>query len=199
MRRHLKSGQGGGRALVTAQPCDGGHRVNLAGDILSVIDLRSFSSIWYWIVLAVTWSTASHWVLGVPYDIIQRARRQGGQAQQDLYDILRVNVTRLIYFADEAGPWAIGLLLFLLTILATLALWYRVELAQAVLFLALPMTIVGLLSVRTARRMMNLSPEGDALYRMLQRHRMAVQAVGMAAIFVTAMYGMWHNLDVTAF
>jgi hypothetical protein len=173
--------------------------LDLAGDILKVIDLRSFSSIWYWIVLAVTWSTASHWVLGVPYDIIQRARRQGGQAEQDLYDILRVNVTRILYFTSEAGPWAMGVLTFLLTILATLAIWYRIELAQAVLFLAVPMTIVGLISVASARALYAASPEGDALYRALHRHRLKVQAVGMTAIFVTAMYGMWHNLDVTAF
>ncbi|MEM9756043.1 MAG: component of SufBCD complex, partial [Pseudomonadota bacterium] len=31
-----------------------------------VIDLRSFSNLWYWIVLAVFWSSASHWGLGVP-------------------------------------------------------------------------------------------------------------------------------------
>lgn len=173
--------------------------MDLAGDILSVIDLRSFSSIWYWIVLAVTWSTASHWVLGVPYDIIQRARRQGGQAQQDLYDILRVNVTRILFFASEAGPWAIGVLMFLLTILSTLAIWYGMELAQGILFIAVPMTLVGVISVHSAQRLFDQSPEDEALFRALHLHRLKVQAVGMFSIFVTALYGMWHNLDVTAF
>jgi len=36
--------------------------------IFELIDMRSFSNLWYWIVLSVLWSTMSHWVLGVPFD-----------------------------------------------------------------------------------------------------------------------------------
>jgi hypothetical protein len=49
-------------------------------NVFEVIDMRSFSSLWYWIALAVMWSSASHYVLGVPFDLVQRARRRGGQA-----------------------------------------------------------------------------------------------------------------------
>ena len=59
--------------------------------IFDLIDLRSFSNLWYWIALAVAWSSASHWVLGIPYDMVLRARRMGGQAEQDLTDITRVD------------------------------------------------------------------------------------------------------------
>ncbi len=55
--------------------------------------MRSFSNLWYWIALAVTWSTASHWVLGVPFDMVLRARRHGGDAERDLEDMVRVNVS----------------------------------------------------------------------------------------------------------
>jgi hypothetical protein len=43
--------------------------------VTEVIDLRSFSNLWYWIVLAILWSSLSHWTLGVPYHIVTRARR----------------------------------------------------------------------------------------------------------------------------
>ena len=54
-----------------------------------MIDMRSFSNLWFWIALAVMWSTTSHWVLGVPFDMVIRAARaetkgEGSQAQQDL-------------------------------------------------------------------------------------------------------------------
>ena len=68
--------------------------------LLDVIDARSFSNLWFWTVLAVVWSSASHWVLGVPYDVLLRARRQGGQALIDLEDIVRVNVNRILYTAN---------------------------------------------------------------------------------------------------
>ncbi|MEC7258626.1 MAG: component of SufBCD complex, partial [Pseudomonadota bacterium] len=45
--------------------------------IFELIDMRSFSNLWFWIALAVTWSTTSHWVLGVPFDMVNRARRNG--------------------------------------------------------------------------------------------------------------------------
>jgi hypothetical protein len=35
----------------------------LTGTALYVIDMRSFSSIWYRIAIAVLWSTMSQWVL----------------------------------------------------------------------------------------------------------------------------------------
>jgi hypothetical protein len=47
--------------------------------VFEVIDMRSFSNLWYWIALAVLWSSTSHWVLGVPFDMIQRARRRAGR------------------------------------------------------------------------------------------------------------------------
>ena len=145
--------------------------MDLASDILKVIDLRSFSSVWYWMVLAVVWSSASYFVLGVPFDLIQRARRKGGQDQQDLYDVLRVNVTRILTLSAESGAWALGGASFVLTILLVLAVWYQIELAQSIVLIAIPLALVGLLSLLTARRLFATSPEGEALYRVLHRHR----------------------------
>ena len=46
--------------------------------------------------MAVIWSTASHWVLGVPYDMVYRARREQGQALDDLETLVRINVDRML-------------------------------------------------------------------------------------------------------
>ncbi|PRY21475.1 hypothetical protein CLV78_10988 [Aliiruegeria haliotis] len=159
-----------------------------------VIDLRSFSNLWYWIVLAVVWSSSSHWVLGVPYDMVSRARRLGGQAEEDLHDLVRINVNRILYIIDTAGYLLVGFAFFLLTTLALLGFVYWVEFAQAVFLLALPMSGVFALSVRTARRIR--AADGEGLYHMLQVHRFITQVIGMGAIFVTAFWGMWQNLTL---
>ncbi len=86
--------------------------------VFELIDMRSFSNLWFWIALAVMWSTASHWVIGVPYDLVLRARRQGGQAETDLEDLVRVNVNRLLYVARVSGLWLLGFGCFFLTALA---------------------------------------------------------------------------------
>ena len=56
-----------------------------------------------WIALAVVWSSASHWVLGVPFDMVMRARRVGGQAEADLEDIARINVSRIASGVPHGG------------------------------------------------------------------------------------------------
>jgi uncharacterized membrane protein (Fun14 family) len=172
------------------------HRLNLYQILFERIDMRSFSNLWYWIMLAVMWSSASHWVLGVPFDLITRARRQGGELQADLETMVRINTERMLFIARTSGVWSVGFMFFLLTTLCVLAGYYRVEFAQAVLLLLLPMTILALMSLRTAGLIEAGENTGDALHRRLTRHRMSTQALGMVSIFVTSLFGMWVNLYV---
>ena len=163
--------------------------------LFELIDMRSFSNLWYWIALATVWSMASHWVLGVPFDMLVRARRRGGQALQDFEDMVRVNITRLLYIDGTAGLWVTGLTLFALGSLGTLAFWYWIEFAQALFFILAPMSIVGALSLRTARRIAARGEGGTALFAPMIRHRIAVQGIGMVSIFVTAIWGMARNMS----
>ena len=169
------------------------------GTVFEVIDMRSFSNLWYWIGLAVMWSSVSHRIMGVPWDLIQRARRHGEQTHRDVQDLVRINVNRLIYVADVSGAWALTLVSALLTALAILAFWYWVEFAQALILLVFPLTIVFALSLRTARRIAVEGLEAESLYPRLQRLRLMVQGLGMISIFVTAMFGMYQNLYTGGF
>lgn len=173
--------------------------MDLYQTILEVIDMRSFSNLWFWIALAVVWSSASHWVLGVPYDMVLRARRQGEQAQIDLEDMVRINVNRLLYITQVSGMWILGFTCFFLTMLFTLAVFYNFEFAQAVLLLAFPLSLVAVLSVSTAQQIHEESATGDLLYRRLARHRLYTQIIGIVSIFVTSIWGMYQNLYVGPF
>lgn len=164
--------------------------------VFELIDMRSFSNLWFWIVLAVLWSSTSHWVLGVPFDMITRARKQGGEAAEDLHQLVAINIRRLLYIARMAGVWLIALGAFFFTTLAVLGFVYRVEFAQAVFLLMLPMGLVFSLSLSAAQQIMVEEMEGDVLYRRLVRHRLTTQAIGMVSIFVTSLWGMWQNMQV---
>jgi len=170
--------------------------LNWTQTVFEVIDMRSFSNLWFWIALAVVWSSASHWVLGVPFDMITRARKEGGEAQQDLELMVRIYVDRLLYIGRVSGLWLLGFVCFLLTTLAVLGFAYGVEFAQAVFLIAAPMTAVGMLSMATAMAIEAEGPTGEALHKRLIRHRQFTQLIGMLAIFVTAMWGMYQNLAV---
>lgn len=164
--------------------------------IFELIDMRSFSNLWYWIALAVLWSSVSHWVLGVPFDMVQRARRHKGQAISDLEDMVRINVDRMLYIADTGGLFIAAFGSAMLTALAILGWWYLVEFAQALFLLVFPMTFVGILTLRSARIIRQSASTGEDLFRILSRHRFWTQLVGVIAIFITALWGMYQNMAV---
>lgn len=164
--------------------------------IFEVIDTRSFSSLWFWIMLALIWSRTSHRVMGVPFDMVARARKHGGDAMTDLEDMVRINVNRMMFILRVSGMWILGLTCFLLTALGVLAFWYGIEIAQAVFLLGFPLAVVGALSLYAAYRISADMPSGAALCRRIVTLRFATQTVGMISIFVTAMYGMYRNLSV---
>ena len=171
-----------------------GPGVDLIDFLTEMIDLRSFSNLWYWIGLAVLWSSASHWVLGVPFDLIARAGRKGGQAGVDLELAVGVQVRRALHIADTAGNFLIAFVFFVLTVLVLLGFLYEVEFAQAVFLMMCPMSLVGALNLRSARQIVAQELSGDALRKLLLRTRLKVQMLGSVSIFVTACWGMYQNL-----
>lgn len=163
-----------------------------------LIDLRSFSNLWFWIALAVTWSTVSHWIIGVPIDMVHRARKHGGQTLQDLEDLARVHVNRRMFIVRMSGVWILGLACFGLSTLAVLGFGFAIEFAQALFLLGFPMSLVSLLSLRTASLIEREEARGEALCKRLIACRLQIQLIGVVSIFVTALWGMYQNLHIGA-
>lgn len=168
-------------------------------ELFELIDMRSFSNLWFWIALAVVWSSASHWILGVPFDMVARARRNAhGAAQEDLQLMVQVNVKRILLIAELSGLLIFGIACFVMTGLVLLGWLYAVELAQAIFLLTFPICIVALLGLRTAQRISDTAPEVGELCRILTRHRLTTQLIGTVSIFITAVWGMYQNLSIGA-
>lgn len=167
--------------------------------IFSTIDLRSFSSIWFWIAVAVAWSNTAHFILGVPFDMVQRARRHGGTVMADLEALTMIQVRRRLQIVRSGGVWLVAFWSAVLTTLAMLGFAYGHELAQALTLLLLPLSLAAWLSVRLAARFDAAPPTGPALTRALTLHRLLIQAIGLLAILVTTMWGSWFNLTLRMF
>lgn len=193
---YLKGGNHRSATLMSRNIEAGDAGLNWYDAVFEVIDMRSFSNLWYWIGLAVIWSTVSHWVIGVPYDVVQRARNKGGQAEVDLEDLVRINCNRLLYIGRVSGLWILMFGCAAITALFILGFWYDVEFAQALFLLVLPLSLIGLLSMSTARLITDEGSSGDLLQKRLIRHRIYTQFIGMMSVFVTAMWGMFQNLAV---
>jgi len=175
--------------------------LSLTQTIFDLIDMRSFSNLWYWIALAVTWSSASHWVLGVPYDLILRARRKGGGSAQDMRDLLRINITRMQLIVRDGGLVLTVFVSFVLSTMAILGFGYDLEFFQAVVLILGPLTLVGIMSLRAARGLSSLLQDDttgtELLVRRLLRHRIKVQLLGVLSITLTAFWGMFQNFNIS--
>ncbi len=167
--------------------------------VFELIDMRSFSNLWFWLALAAIWSSATHYVLGAPYDMVPRAARLGGQSERDLDELVRIRISRLLHIADVSGIWLVALLAAALSGLLILGFWYDVEFAQATFLIGAPMTIVQLHALSTARLIEMADLRGAALRDRLSRHRHLTQAIGIVSIFVTAIWGMYRNMSVGPF
>lgn len=174
--------------------------MTLTEAILRLLDSRSFSSPWYWIALAALWLTAGHWVLGVPYGMVIRARRRGGAEEQDFRDLLKLNVRRLSASTRRSGPLAAGAAGFALTVLGLLGFAHGIEFCQALFLILFPLSIVALLRLRMAAALAPILHAGPAdaelLAQKISWHRFHVQLIGAVAITVTAFWGMLRNLGV---
>jgi hypothetical protein len=165
---------------------------------LDVIDLRSFSSIWYWLLVGTVWTRVMHAPMGVPVDLARRAARGGAAARADLLSLVRIEA-RARRDADRAlGPWRAAAWSFLLTSLAVLAAYHRIEIALAALLVLAPLAVVRWLSTRMARGLADMPADADSILPRLARLRWQVQAVGVAAVFFSAVVGMIHSLAVPA-
>lgn len=160
------------------------------------VDLSTFSSIWYWLAVAVTWATVSHWILGVPFDMILNSSRYGAQATADLERAVDINARRLTSIMDLAGIWVVGFLAFVLAGLGAMGFIYMFEFAQGIFLLMFPLVFVWMINLRAARQFQQEMPEGKLLSRRLFRMRVWIQCVAVVSIFVTAVYGMYFNTSV---
>jgi hypothetical protein len=168
------------------------------GNVFSLIDTRSFASLWFWIVVAVAWSSVTHNALGVPFDMVLRARRKGGVHLDDLETMVALQVRRRQIILGTSGSALVALWAAGLTALAILGFGYRIELAQALSLLFLPWTLVAILRARLMTRLLSQDLQAEALCKALTWHRAVVQAIGLAAILITTLWGMWFNLNVRA-
>ena len=164
--------------------------------VFELIDTRSFTSMWYWIILAIFWSMVSHFVLGVPFDLVQRAvRADEAESWKDLETLTQINARRLYVIGKNVGIGVAAGAAFVLTVLFILGFVYWVEFCQALFFLLFPFTVVSLISQRTARIVIERGPVRMELARHLRRQRLITQIIGMISIFITAFWGVFKAME----
>ena len=157
--------------------------LTLIGEFLS---FSTFSSVWYWIFLAIAWSSRTHWTIGVPFDSIVRADKLGGTWESDLDAIAHAMSARFALLAGQGGPWIIGIAAFFLTGLITASVLTENEMVRGLTALALPMAIVEFGDVRLALRIHRTGLLGHDLRRAIVWRRFLNQVTGLFSLTLAA-------------
>lgn len=167
--------------------------------IFDLIELRAFSSVWYWILVALIWTRAINAPLGVPLDLLRLAESGDDQAQRDLEARTEIELRRRTGAGNLAPVWQVALWAFVLSVLTLSAGVYGIEVAQALLLLAAPLALVALTVARTGRVLLVMQVTGAELRRRLFGLKLRVQVIGLLAVFVSAIWGMYFNLSAYIF
>jgi hypothetical protein len=163
--------------------------------IARIITLDTFSNVWYWAAVVVSWAVACHWLIGVPFDMLVRARRGTDREMADLEAMVDINVRRIVWFQEIGGAGFAALAAFFLAGTGLLAIGYRFELAIGVLILSVPLFVVLLLNLRLALALNAKPLKGRDLLARLLRVRLWTQAIAAVSLFVTSGFGMAYAIE----
>ncbi|QPH54331.1 hypothetical protein [Pontivivens ytuae] len=169
------------------------------GDVVrNFIDFDSFSSLWYWIFMALAWTSRTHWTIGVPFDAIIRADRRGPPWEEHVDVIAHAMAARFHLFVRRGGAWVVGVTTFALTAVGTAALLFGNEFAQAIFAVALPMVIAEAGDVRLALRIHDEQLSGYELRRAIVWRRFLNQATGLFSILLASAFATFQFLQQAA-
>lgn len=125
-------------------------------ELLALLDTRSFSSLWFWLFVVAIWGDVGRRVLGVPTDVIRRARAEPyGYGGLLLLDWLTLTSPRWQMGRIE-GLLLLALAGFGLTSLLLLGFVYGLEMAQAISLIGVPLALLFALRLWLAQRVLPL-------------------------------------------
>ena len=178
--------------------------------LIEALDTRSFSSLWYWLLLTITWTWVSRGALGIPPELVRSLSRPGTATADDatplrLLDWVSLVAPRWQLMRDD-GVVLLGVASFILSMLAGLGFLYGLELAQALLLLVGPLMLLGWLRLRLAARLRATLAEAEAgrlsveeaasrIARRITAHMRATLALSALAVATAAIWGtIWLAL-----
>jgi hypothetical protein len=145
----------------------------------------SFQSIWYWVLHVVVWTLACYRTLGVPHDLLLRARRVP-EVSARVDTLAQLTSERVGGIYDALGvPIAAGLG-FLLAGLFALGFGTGIETAQAAFAIVLPLVVINYSKLRLALAVRRHGIAGPRLVLALARRRVWHQLIAVVAILGAA-------------
>ena len=151
--------------------------------MIETLAAASFLSIWYWVLHAVVWTLACYRTLGVPLDMLHRARRAPETAAR-VDALAHLASARIGAVHDLLGVPIAALAGFTLATLFVIGFGLGLEAARAALLLLLPLAVIGYSKLRLALAVRRRGLDGAELVLALARRRVWHQFIAVLAMCV---------------
>ena len=145
----------------------------------------SFLSPWYWVLHVVVWILACYRTLGVPLDMLVRARREPEVAAR-VDQLAHLACERVGGLYDRLGVPLAALAGFLLAGVFAMGFLSGIETAQAAFAILLPLGAIVYSKLRLALAVRRKRMAGPDLVLALARRRMGHQFIAVAAMLGAA-------------
>ncbi len=156
---------------------------------------ESFFNVWYWILTVLVWTRMSHSPMGVPYDLVLRAKRLPEVAAR-VDDLASMGAARASGISEQIGLPLAAISGFALAALGVLGFVSGIEIAQAAFLLLAPLASVAIATLRLALEIRRTGMRGAVLQRRLRRRRLWNQVTGCVAITAAAVVALMHPPSV---
>ena len=157
--------------------------------MLRLLATASFDSLWYWVLHVVVWTLACSRTLGVPHDMLLRARRDPAAAER--VDVLaRLACERIGGTPTRSWMPLAAVAGFLLAAAGALGFGSGIETAQAAFAILLPLAVVSYSKLRLALAVRRKAMAGPELVLALARRRVWHQFIAICAMLAAAAVAM---------
>lgn len=157
--------------------------------VFTIFGTASFQNVWYWAFSVLAWTVATQRTLGVPYDMLLRARREDAEVARVEW-LAHHAAGRVTAVSGRAGTAVAAAVGFVLAGLFVFGFLSGYEIARAAFVLAFPLAMIGYSTLRLALSVEANDLRGKALVTVLARRRFWHQVVAVLAIlnaFATAL------------
>lgn len=153
--------------------------------MLRIIASASFDSVWYWALHVVVWTLICYRTLGVPHDMLIRARRDETAAER-VELLAGLSAERIAGINELAGVPLAAVAGFVLAALAALGFLTGLEGAQAAFMILAPLAAITYSKLRLALFLRGRRVQRPWLVLMLSRRRFWHQTIAVAAMLAAA-------------
>jgi len=158
-----------------------------------MFETSTFLSVWYWIFTAFFWSLISNWTFGASVWALDRAKTSDEELALTA-TLVRRSVARTAYTAEHPPLLHWAFQAFLAGAIATMAVLRGNEIAQGMLFFAIPMAGLEIWRRRVALRLAKADLGDEALLVKVARFRRVKQVIGGLSIAAATAFAVASHL-----